>query len=177
VFEGVVKGVVGDAGVRGVITRPEGGFDTIVQTMGVCSMQDPVGFLREMNYLVRQPGEGRGSGDPEDKGGRILLLEHGRAYYDWVNGLLDREAVGHAVRYGCWYNKDVGEVVRESELNVGSVRRYHLGTTWEVILRPNPGLLKGKDKLEEGLDKRDGAGRSASESTSASGKRKSWWPW
>ena len=136
-------------------------------------MQDPVGFLREMNHLVRQPGEGRGKGDAEDKGGRILLLEHGRGYYEWVNGFLDRGAVGHAVRYGCWYNKDVGEVVRESGLNVGSVRRYHLGTTWEVILRPNRVLLRGDNRLEEGLEKRDGAGGSES----ASGKRKSWWPW
>jgi hypothetical protein len=56
VFKGQVKGVVGDAGFRGVIMRPEGGFDTIVQTMGVCSQGNPVGFLREMNYLARQPG-------------------------------------------------------------------------------------------------------------------------
>lgn len=168
-FEGVVKGVVGDAGIRGVIARPEGGFDTIVQTMGVCSMQDPVAFLRQMNYLVRQPGEG--SKDPDDLGGRILLLEHGRGHYEWINRLLDRGAVMHADRYGCWHNKDIAEVIKESGLKVGSVRRYHLGTTWEVVLRPNPELLRREDVPATAKT----AGVSVDEVDSK--KSTSWWPW
>jgi methyltransferase OMS1 len=109
-----------------------------------------------------------------------LLLEHGREYYEWVNRLLDRGAVGHAVRYGCWYNKDVGEVVRESGLVVGSVRRYHLGTMWEIVLRPNPALLKGEERVKLGLDqqeKQDGVDGGVGASAGGHEKRKSWWPW
>src|SRR2546421_8840559 len=36
-FKGRVKFVVGDASVTGTVEQPRGGFDTIVQTMGLCS--------------------------------------------------------------------------------------------------------------------------------------------
>ena len=206
VFTGPVKGIVGDAGVRGVIPRPEGGFDTIVQTMGVCSMRDPVAFLREMRFLVRQPGEraggtegtdgtersevsgGKGRGDAkeeeEDKGGRILLLEHGRGHYDWINRLLDRGAVGHARRYGCWFNKDVGSVVAESGLVVERVRRYHLGTTWEVVLRPGRGEGEsGKDRARDGervkgiKEVEEKRGKESAKGGDGGGDGKAWWRW
>ena len=169
-FDGPVKWVVGDSGVKGVVRRPEGGFDTIVQTMGVCSMADPMGFLRHLNYLVRQPGEGRGKDDPSDQGGRILLLEHGRGYYDWINRLLDSGATMHADRYGCWYNKDVGEVVRQSGLRVEMVKRYHLGTTWEVVLRPEPVMLRYEDQKEVAIVVADDVVGDRSK------KSTSWWP-
>ena len=165
-FEGKVVGVVGDAGLKGVIRRPEGGFDTIVQTMGVCSMSDPVGFLRQMNYLVRQPGEA--SSEEGDPGGRILLLEHGRGRYEWINRFLDTSAVMHADRYGCWFNKDIGELVKESGLKIEMVKRYHLGTTWEFVLRPNPELLRREDMpAEAALGSKKNEGK----------KSKSWWTW
>jgi len=150
-FRGKVDFVVGDAGIKGVIQRPDGGFDTIVQTMGVCSMADPVSFLRRLGELCRQPGEvkpGRVSaGDDKDgddgdnndnMGGKILLLEHGRSYYDWLNRVLDDGAKMHADHYGCWWNKDVGRIVKESGLVVERIKRYYFGTTWEIVLRPAP---------------------------------------
>lgn len=88
-----------------VIRQPEGSFDTIVQTMGVCSMADPVEFLRHLNCLVKQPGEGRRKDDLNDQGGRILLLEHGRGYYEWIEKLLDSGATMRADGYGCWHIK------------------------------------------------------------------------
>lgn len=38
--------------------------------------------------------------------------------------------------------KNGGEVVKESGLRVGIVKRYHLDTMWEVILRLEPGFLR-----------------------------------
>lgn len=51
-------------------------YDTIVQTMGLCSTGDPVGLLKNLELSV-------------EEGGRILLLEHGRSTWDWLNKILD----------------------------------------------------------------------------------------
>lgn len=98
-------------------------FDTIVQTMGICSMADPVATLRHLGSIT------------EPVNGRILLLEHGRSYYDWVNRILDNLAPAHADRHGCWWNRDIGEIVRQSGLEVVEEKRWHLGTTWRYVLR------------------------------------------
>jgi methyltransferase OMS1 len=99
-------------------------YDTIVQTMGLCSMPDPVGTLRHLGEIT------------EPKRGRILLLEHGRSYYDWLNRILDNLAPTHADRHGCWWNRDIGAIVRESGLEVVEEKRWHLGTTWRYVLKP-----------------------------------------
>jgi methyltransferase OMS1, mitochondrial len=140
-FRGKASFVVGDAGIEGVIDRPKGGFDTVIQTFGICSMQDAVGFLRKLGTLCRQPGEATSSELPPEeddgKGGRILLLEHGRSHYNWLNHyVLDGYAKVHALKHGCWFNKDIAQVVEESGLEVERIRRYHFGTTWEIVLRP-----------------------------------------
>lgn len=98
-------------------------FDTIVQTMGLCSMPDPVGTLRHLATIT------------EPQKGRILLLEHGRSYYDWLNRILDNLAPAHADRHGCWWNRDIGEIVRQSGLEVVEEKRWHFGTTWRYVLR------------------------------------------
>ena len=106
-------------------SSPEGGcYDTIVQTMGLCSTPEPTALLVHLGTLAK----------PDT--GRILLLEHGRSHYDWVNWLLDRSASAHAVRHGCWWNRDIGRIVADSGLVVERVRRRHLGTTWWLELKP-----------------------------------------
>ena len=98
-------------------------FDTIVQTMGLCSLPDPVGTLRHLATLV----------EPEN--GKILLLEHGRSYYGWLNGILDNLAPAHADKHGCWWNRDIRHIVQQSGLEVVREKRWHLGTTWMYVLR------------------------------------------
>ncbi|KAJ5516661.1 hypothetical protein N7527_008221 [Penicillium freii] len=105
-------------------------FDTVVQTMGLCSMPDPVATLRHLGS-VTEPGSGR-----------ILLLEHGRSYYDWVNRILDNLAPAHADRHGCWWNRDIGDIVRESGLEIVEESRWHLGTTWRYVLKPKQSTEK-----------------------------------
>ena len=99
-------------------------YDTIVQTMGLCSMPDPVGTLKHLGEIT----------EPEH--GRILLLEHGRSYYGWLNRILDNLAPAHANRHGCWWNRDIGAIIQESGLEVVEEQRWHLGTTWRFVLRP-----------------------------------------
>lgn len=108
---------------------PTGGYDTILQTMGLCSTPDPVALLKCLAASCRKP-------TLRDEGGKILLLEHGRGYYDWLNRYLDDSAPRHADRFGCWWNRDLEKILKESELEVVRVKRYHFGTTWEVELRP-----------------------------------------
>ncbi len=128
--------------VGSVAGTGSGAFDTVVQTMSLCSTASPVSLLARSATLTA-PGSGR-----------ILLLEHGRSHYGWLNRWLDRSAAAHAEKFGCWWNRDIGEVVRQSGLEVVEMKRYHLGTTWWVVLRrPSDWSVLG---VEELCEKRDG---------------------
>ena len=105
------------------VPAPAEGFDTILQTMGLCSTPDPVGMLRHFGSML----------NPDN--GQILLLEHGRSHYDWVNRILDNLAPAHADKHGCWWNRDIGKIVEESGLDVVTIRRSNFGTTWWVELK------------------------------------------
>ena len=107
-----------------ILSPTSGGFDTIVQTMGLCSTPHPSKLLTHLGTLAN-PAHGQ-----------ILLLEHGRSHYAWLNRLLDDSAPAHADRHGCWWNRDIGKIVEESGLEVVKIKRYHLGTTWWVELKP-----------------------------------------
>lgn len=103
--------------------RPPPPYDTIIQTMGLCSIPQPSLLLTHLGTLLK-PGSGR-----------ILLLEHGRSHYSWVNWVLDRTAGQHAIKHGCWWNRDIGRIVEDSGLVVAKVERKHLGTMWVLELR------------------------------------------
>lgn len=45
--------------------------------------------------------------------GRILLLEHGRAGWDWLNGVLDRGERKHLRKWGCLWNRDIEAIVAQ----------------------------------------------------------------
>lgn len=111
-----------DKTVEWIYSRPY--FDTVIQTMGLCSTPDPVGLLRHLGSIT------------EPQRGQILLLEHGRSHYDWLNKILDNLAPAHAHRHGCWWNRDIGQIIEQSGLEVVEIQRYHLGTTWRAVLRP-----------------------------------------
>ena len=98
-------------------------YDTIIQTMGLCSVKDPVALLRNLGNYVKEDS------------GRILLLEHGRGTWRWVNYLLDKTAVGHALEHGCWWNRDIQAIIEESGLEIVNAETWHAGTTWRVELR------------------------------------------
>ena len=115
-------------------------FTSIIQTMGICSTPDPSAALAHLGRLAH-PTEAR-----------ILLLEHGRSHYSWINTILDKSAARHAEKHGCWYNRDIGKVVAESGLQVEKVERRQFGTLWYVEARPpqrerNPG---GQDSERDG---------------------------
>jgi methyltransferase OMS1, mitochondrial len=140
-FRGQVEFLVADAGVKGAITPPPGrdGFDTIIQTFGLCSTTHPGEYMRTLSELLQKPGTNGG------EGGRILLLEHGKGHYWWINYVLDGLAKEHADRFGCWWNRDIGKIVQDSGMKIVGLKRYHFGTTWALELT-HPDTDDGVDK-------------------------------
>ena len=107
-----------------------GKYTTIIQTMGLCSTPSPQLLLTNLAAHL----------DLSDPNARILLLEHGRSDYAWLNNILDNAAQKHAEIHGCWFNRDIGGLVeaaaKESGLEIVEERRRHLGTTWVYELKP-----------------------------------------
>ncbi|KAJ9079135.1 hypothetical protein DSO57_1038612 [Entomophthora muscae] len=99
-------------------------FDTVVDTFGLCSYSDPVKVLREMQRVCKP-------------GGKILLLQHGTGYFDFLNNLLDKNADKHAEKWGCWWNRDITEILDNSGLKASYINRWHFGTTFYVVATPN----------------------------------------
>lgn len=99
-------------------------FDTVIQTFGLCSTDDPEGLMRSLVRLVKPDG-------------RILLVEHGQSYFNALNTMLDRSAHDHASKHGCWWNRDIGAIVEKSGMEVVRLTRTwrSAGTNWYVILR------------------------------------------
>ncbi|KAJ3104699.1 Methyltransferase-like protein 7B [Phlyctochytrium planicorne] len=107
------------------IPRPNESFDTVVDTFGLCSFPDPVSCLKEMKRVCKRDG-------------KILLLEHGRSKWDWLNAALDKTALSHAKEWGCWWNRDIEKMVKDAGLHIVSSKRYHFGTTYEIVASPLP---------------------------------------
>jgi methyltransferase OMS1 len=54
-----------------------------------------------------------------------------------LNGVLDRFAQGHAKEFGCWWNRDLKQIVEDSGLDVVDIHSvcWHGGTTWWIELK------------------------------------------
>ena len=100
-------------------------FDVVLQTFGLCSVQDPVAFLTHLSQFCRPDG-------------RIILMEHGRSKYAWLNRVLDNSVEAHVERWGCRYNRDIAAIIQACEgvLKVEKCERWHFGTTYIYHLRP-----------------------------------------
>lgn len=118
-------------------------YDTILQNFGLCSVSDPHSLLANMSKVL-QPGSGR-----------IYLLEHGRGSFDWLNKLLDKFAPSHFERYGCWYNRDIENIVRRAEKEVPGLEVVRIdrplllqgGTMLWIELRVNPNKVEAGDGI------------------------------
>jgi methyltransferase OMS1 len=125
---------------------PPGGkekkYDTILQTLGLCSTPLPVKLLTNLATHLN-------TSNPD---ARILLLEHGRSYRDWLNNIIDNTALEHAEKHGCWANRDIGALVAEAATKAGlevvREKRWHLGTTWVIELKAKEGSTESKEERE-----------------------------
>ena len=114
-------------------------YDTVVETFGLCSVgptfgpdckheansdpAHPVTILNELARICRPDG-------------KVLLLEHGKSHYKWLNEMMDRKAKSHFLRWGCWPNRDIEALVRQSDLEIEYISRWHFGTTFYIVARP-----------------------------------------
>lgn len=109
-------------------------YDTVIDTYGMCSFEDPEMVLREMVKVCKPNG-------------RIILLEHGKAEENraWIpfirtriNHYLDRRAPERAQRWGCWWNRDIDSIVNKCQdvLEVEERKYYQLGTCYLIVARP-----------------------------------------
>ncbi|RMX69188.1 hypothetical protein DD238_005947 [Peronospora effusa] len=103
---------------------PDNHFDTVVDTFGLCSMDDSLQTLREMQRVCKKDG------------GHILLLEHGQSSYTWLSSILEKFADLHAQKWGCHWNRDILKLVDEAGLEVETVHRFHFGTTYYIVAKP-----------------------------------------
>ncbi|GMI46722.1 hypothetical protein TrCOL_g1668 [Triparma columacea] len=100
-------------------------FDTVVDTFGLCSFDDPVKVLLEMQRVCKKDG------------GKILLIEHGRSnYWEWLDNVLDEGKDQHVEKWGCEWNRDIDKIVSDSGLLVDSRSKWHFGTTSVIHGRP-----------------------------------------
>jgi methyltransferase OMS1 len=104
-------------------------FDSVIQTFGLCSCENPSKILHEMKRVLKP-------------GGKVFLLEHGRSTtHRWINGILDKTAEGHAMKWGCWWNREIKDFITDAGLEVLEEKKYHFGTTYHYILK-NPKKLQ-----------------------------------
>ncbi|CCG23962.1 mitochondrial membrane protein [Candida orthopsilosis Co 90-125] len=97
-------------------------YDTVVEAFGLCCHEDPVQVLRNMAKLLKP-------------GGRIILLEHGRSKWDFINNHLDFRSEKRMKKWKCRWNLDIGELVDEANLDITLEKRAHLSTTWMLVLK------------------------------------------
>jgi methyltransferase OMS1, mitochondrial len=112
---------------------PNDSIDTVVDTFGLCSYQDPQAVLQEMVRVCKKKNN-----KEHGNGGKILLLEHGRSKtWDWVTRHLDEYAERHAANWGCVWNRDLDALLDNTKgLQVEILRKWHFGTTYYVVCRP-----------------------------------------
>lgn len=102
------------------IPYPDQSFDTVVDTFGLCSFEDPVQVLREMKRVLKP-------------GGRLLLLEHGNSHWGFMKDMQAKQLDRHVHKYGCYWNREIGELVQEAGLRVVEQERSQLGTVFYII--------------------------------------------
>ena len=102
---------------------PDQSFDTVISSMALCTFPEPITALREMARVCR-------------RGGRILLLEHGRSDREWLGRRQDRNVEKHAKRLNCVWNRNPFELVKDAGLKVIESHRYRLGMLHIIVASP-----------------------------------------
>ena len=102
---------------------PDDAFDTVVDSLSLCTLTQPVQALREMARVCKPNG-------------RILLLEHGRSSNERLARWQDRKADKHAKRFGCNWNRNILGLVGEANLEVVSIKQYCFGVFQAIEVQP-----------------------------------------
>lgn len=99
---------------------PDNSFDSVLDTFGLCSCEDPIQALNEIKRVVKPDG-------------KVYLLQHGRSQHEFLDKVLDKTSEDHAQHWGCWWNRDIISLVKQSGLKIDDIKRHHFGTTYMII--------------------------------------------
>ena len=106
---------------------PDNCFDTVASTFTLCSYNDPKKALLELKRVLKEDG-------------KILFLEHGLSTtdspepnslkYRFINEKLNKDADRHHSNWGCIWNRNIGNIIKEVFPKSDSCFwRWHFGTT------------------------------------------------
>ncbi|KAF9994724.1 hypothetical protein BGZ65_009644 [Modicella reniformis] len=102
------------------IPYPDQSFDTVVDTFALCSFEDPVKVLQEVKRVLRP-------------GGQLLLLEHGNSEWKFLQDMQASRLDQHVHKYGCYWNREIGQLVQEAGLKVVQMERTQFGTVFYIV--------------------------------------------
>ena len=101
---------------------PDESFDTVVDTFGICSFEDPVEVVREIARVCKADG-------------RVLLLEHGDSDWQIFKKYLANSLGRQLKSFGCFHNRDIRGIVEEAGLEVVECNRRHFGSIYWLVCK------------------------------------------
>lgn len=93
----------------------DGVFDTVLCTLSLCTIPNPIRALSEIKRVCKS-------------GGGILLLEHVRSYNSFLSKVQDWVTPLSVRKIGCHLNRDTLENTKKAGLNIDYVESHILGT-------------------------------------------------
>jgi ubiquinone/menaquinone biosynthesis C-methylase UbiE len=90
-------------------------FDTVLCTLSLCTIPNPIRALSEMKRVCKSEG-------------KILLLEHVRSYNSFLNKIQDWLTPLNVRKIGCHLNRNTLENTIKSGLNIDYVESHLVGT-------------------------------------------------
>merc|ERR1712154_614324 len=101
---------------------PPNSFDSVIDTFGLCSFEDPERAITEMVNVCK----------PNRK---IILLEHGISSWKMIKMYQNKKLLKHVYSWGCYFNRDILKYVKHrNDVVIDSIKRRHFGTTYIIEL-------------------------------------------
>jgi len=102
---------------------PDRSFDTVLTSLSLCTVPDPIKALRAMARVCRANGV-------------VLLLEHVRSDQPLLAWLQDQLTPASVRRIGCHLNRETASNIRAAGLAVEDVERHLWGVIQLIRARP-----------------------------------------
>ena len=66
----------------------------------------------------------------------ILLLEHVKGLYNWINQIIDNGTEQHEGSWGCTWNRDIENIVKDVGFEIISISRWHFKFIYIIVPKP-----------------------------------------